>query len=70
MLTIALIALGSTNDIAAASLSLGAERIGVPVDVSLRDDLMTGYHFQCAKRYSISLLDIAIMKDCGILTKN
>src|SRR5208282_4760680 len=48
---------------------LGEERADVPTDLLLRNDLMTGYHFQWARRYSVSPLDIAILKDCGIQTK-
>lgn len=47
---------------------LGDERPGVALDVLLKNDLMTAYHLQWAKRYSISPLDIAILKDCGIQT--
>jgi len=48
---------------------LGEERADVPIDPVLRNDLMTGYHFQWAKRYSITPLDAAILQDCGIQRK-
>jgi hypothetical protein len=48
---------------------LGDERPDVLNDVLLRNDLMTGYHFQWAKRYAITPLDIAILQDCGIELK-
>jgi hypothetical protein len=48
---------------------LGDERPDVPNDALLRNDLMTGYHLQWAKRYSPTPLDIAILKDCGIQIK-
>jgi hypothetical protein len=49
---------------------VGEERGGVPFDERLRDDLMTGYHLQFARRYSITPLDQAILRDCGFLTKS
>jgi hypothetical protein len=48
---------------------LGEARAAAATDPRLRDDLMTGYHLQWAKRYAVSPLDLAILKDCGIPTK-
>lgn len=48
---------------------VGEERPGVAPDAGLRADLMTGYRFQWATRYSVTPLDVAILKDCGLPTK-
>jgi len=48
---------------------LGDKRSDIPTDSVLQNDLMTGYNFQWGKRYSVTLLDIAILKDCGIQTR-
>jgi len=48
---------------------VGEEHPGTATDAGLRADLMTGYRFQWATRYLVTPLDIAILKDCGLPTK-
>jgi hypothetical protein len=45
-------------------------REGEDCPESLRTDLMNGVLFEDGRRYSISPLDLAILEDCGMVTKS